>query len=67
MGKRNIDIDLIELFGYSGDGEFFKAVHHIPFDPGGSSYFRSDYPISFFLKPFSNGYNHTSFILPWLR
>ncbi len=64
MGKGNIRIDLVELFGYAGDGEFFKGVHHLPFDPGGSCYFRPDYPISFFLKPLPNGYNNTSFILP---
>lgn len=67
VGKRNIYIDLIELFGYTIDGEFFKGVHHVPFDPGGSGYFRPDYPISFFLKPLPNGYTNTSFILPWTR
>ena len=65
VGKRNIYIDLIELFGYIGDGEFFEGVHHIPFDPGGSCHFRPDYPISFVLKFFSNGYNNTFFIFPW--
>ena len=67
LGERNIYIDFVEPFGYIGDGEFSKVVHHLPFDPGGSGYFRPDYPISFFLKPFLNGYNNTSFILPWAR
>lgn len=67
MGEGNIYIDLVEHFGYGGDGEFFEWVHQIPFDPGGSGCFGPDYPISFFLKLFSNGYNNTSFILPWTR
>ena len=67
MGKRNIGIDFVEFFAYSADGEFSKVVHHVPFDPGGSCNFRPDYPISFFLKPFPNGYTNTSFILPWAK
>jgi hypothetical protein len=67
MGNGNIYIDFVELFGYAGDGEFFKGVHNIPFDPGGSWRFRSDYPISFFLKPLVSGYTNTSFIFPWSR
>ena len=63
MGKGNIYIDLVEPFGYTGDGEFAE-VHHLPFQSGGRGYFRPDYPISLFLKPFPNGYNNTSFILP---
>ena len=55
MGKRNINIDLVEPFGYTGDGEFFKGVHQLPFDPGGSGSFRPDYPISLCLKFFPNG------------
>ena len=66
MGKGNIYIDLVEPFGYTGDGEFAKGVHHVPFNPSGSWHFRSDYPISLFLKFFPNGYNNTSFILPKL-
>jgi len=56
MGKRNVYIDLVELFGYTGDGELIKAVHHIPFDPGGGGNFRPGYPVSFFLKSFPSGY-----------
>ena len=56
MGKRNVYIDLVELFGYTGDGELIKAVHQIPFDPGGSGNFRPGYPVSFFLKFFPSGY-----------
>ena len=67
MGKRNIYIDLVELFGYTGDGELIEAVHHIPFDLGGSGNFRPDYPISFCLKSLANGYTHTSLIFPWSR
>ncbi len=67
MGKGNIYIDFVEPFGYVVYGEFFKRVHQIPFDPGGSGCFGPDYPISFFLKRFPNGYNNTSFILPWTR
>ena len=65
MGEQNIGIDLVELFGYTGDGELIKAVHHVPFDPGGSCSFRSDYPKSFFLKLFPSGYTNTSLMLPW--
>ena len=56
MGKRNIYIDFVEPFSYTGDGEFAKRVHHLPFDPGGSGNFRSGYPVSFFLKSFLSGY-----------
>ena len=67
MGKRNIYIDLVEPFSYTGDGEFTKRVHHLPFDPSGSCNFRSDYPISFCLKPLPRGYNNTSLIMPCAR
>ena len=67
MGKGNIGIDFVEPFAYSTDGEFIKRVHHLPFDPSGSGYFRLDYLTSFFLKFFSSGYNSTSLILPCTR
>ena len=67
VGKGNICIDFVELFSYAGDGEFFKGVHHIPFDPGGSGNFCPDYPIRFRLKPLPSGYNNTSLIMPCVR
>jgi hypothetical protein len=67
MGKRNIYVDLVDLFSYAGDGEFIEWVHQIPFDPGGSCNFRPDYPVSFCLKSFPKGYTKTSLILPWTR
>ena len=67
MGKRNFKIDFVEPFAYSIYGEFFEVVHRVTFYPGVSCRFRPDYPISFFLKPFSNGYNNTSLILPCTR
>ena len=53
MGQRNINIDFIEFFAYIANGEFSKGVHQTPHDPGGSSRFCPDYPISFCLKFFS--------------
>jgi hypothetical protein len=67
MGKRNIYVDLVDLFGYAGDGEFVERVHQVPFDPGESWRFRPDYPVSFCLKSFPKGYTNTSLILPWTR
>jgi len=56
MGQRNFYIDFVEFFANIINGEFSKGVHHVPFDPSGSGYFRSDYPISFCLKSFLSGY-----------
>jgi len=36
IGEDNFKVDLVELSANIGDGEFFKGVHQIPFDPGGS-------------------------------
>ena len=64
MGQRNFYIDFVEFSANIVDGEFFEGIHHTSFNPGGGGSFCPDYPISFFLKSFVNGYNNTSFILP---
>jgi len=56
MGQRHFRVDFIESFANTDYGEFSKWVHQIPFDPGGSCCFGPDYPISFFLESFRNGY-----------
>ena len=49
-------VDSIEFFTNISDGEFFEGTHHLPHSPGRRCYFCPDYPISFFLKSFLNGY-----------
>jgi len=56
MGQANFKVDFVQPFAYIIYGEFFKRVHQTPHDPGGSGDFCPDYPISFFLKSFLNGY-----------
>ena len=69
--KRNIYIDLVELFAYVVYGKFVKGVHRLPHGPGGSWCFRPGiqshnlFPlINFFLKSFLRGYRYTSFMFP---
>jgi hypothetical protein len=56
MGEENFNIDFVELSANIADGEFLKAVHHSPHSPGRRMGFCPDYPISFSLKSFLNGY-----------
>ena len=56
MGEGNFKVDFVELFANIVDGEFLKVVHHFPHGPGGRGTFCPDYPFSFSLKSFSNGY-----------
>ena len=56
MGKRNFEVDFVEVSANIIDGEFFEGVHRFPHDPGRSGYFCPDYLLSFSLKSFLNGY-----------
>jgi hypothetical protein len=65
MGKRDFVVDFVELSANITDGEFAEMVHHVPHSPGRRSRFCPDYPFSFSLKSFLNGYRYTSLMVPW--
>ena len=55
-GQGNFKVDFIQLFAYIANGEFVEGVHLSPQIRGRSDGFCPDYPVSFFLKSFLNGY-----------